>query len=168
MKIIKKIKPRIFKVGFDKKISVKDFGRIYLKDHEQITFMDGKHEYDFGKKDWGYYSTPSINGRLKQNGYQVYLVKNVHGKIYLMSVKNSKISNFKKYCSTDHQKILLKLDNFDSEAKLISSLQNHIKDNKDCIKFNCRNIRKNLKDVYFYKKPPKGEPDTLAGRSQLW
>ena len=71
MKILKKRKPRIFKVGFDNKISVKDFGKIYLKNHEQITFMDDNHEYDFGKKDWGYYSTPSINGRLKNNQFSI-------------------------------------------------------------------------------------------------
>ena len=90
MKILKRTNPRIFKTGFDNKIIIKDFGKIYLKSHEQITFMDRNNEYDFCKKDWGYYSTPSINGRLKNNKFQVYVVKNIHGKIYLMTVKNDK------------------------------------------------------------------------------
>ncbi len=159
MKILKKTKPRIFKVGFDNKISVKDFGKIYLKNHEQITFMDDNHEYDFGKKDWGYYSTPSINGRLKNNQFQVYLVKNIHGKIYLMTVKKSKIKNFENYCSTDHQKILFRLDNFKNEYEIINTLKNFIKKDIFCKKFNCLKNNQYLIDFYLYNKPPKGEPD---------
>ena len=95
MKINKKNKPRLFNVGFDKTFVIKDFGKIYLNAHEQLTFVNGKQEYDFSKTDWGYYSTPSINGRLKYNDFRVYLVKNVYGKIYLLTVQNSKISSFK-------------------------------------------------------------------------
>jgi hypothetical protein len=35
---------------------------------------DGK-EYDVAKKDWGFYATPSMNGRLKKFGFKTAIVK---------------------------------------------------------------------------------------------
>ncbi len=159
MKINKKNKPRLFNVGFDKTFVIKDFGKIYLNAHEQLTFVNGKQEYDFSKTDWGYYSTPSINGRLKYNDFRVYLVKNVYGKIYLLTVQNSKISSFKNYYTNEHIKIILRLDNFTNEEKLIEILKKNLKDNKFCSKFSCKINKKNITEVFSYKKPPSGEPN---------
>ena len=41
-----------------------------------ITFFNGKIEYDIVKKNWGFYATPSINGRLIKFGYKTCLIKN--------------------------------------------------------------------------------------------
>ena len=65
MKIIKK--NRSYKTGFGESIIIKDCARIKLDNNEQVTFQNKNFLYDFCKKDWGYYSTPSINKRLKNN-----------------------------------------------------------------------------------------------------
>ena len=84
MKTKIKKKPRIYNVGFSDKFQVKDFGKIFLNANEQITFVSRNREYDFSMKNWGYYATPSINGRLKNNNYKTFLVKNIYNKIYIM------------------------------------------------------------------------------------
>ena len=159
MQINKNNKPRLFNTGFDNTSVIKDFGKIYLNAGEQFTFMSGKQEYDFTKTDWGYYSTPSINGRLKNNDFRVYLVKNVFGKIYVFTVQNSKISIFKDYCTYEHIKIILRLDNYTNEEKFIKILKENLKDNKFCSKFSCKTNKKNIIEIFSYKKPPLGEPN---------
>ena len=67
MKVIRK--NRKFTVGLSK-IKLKDCGSIYLKKNNQVTFRYKKSEYDVCKKDWGYYATPSINGRLKKFNFR--------------------------------------------------------------------------------------------------
>jgi len=45
-------------------------------------------------KDWGFYATPSINGRLQQFGFKTALVENPQGRIYVMVVEEEKIELF--------------------------------------------------------------------------
>ncbi len=103
-------KPRIFKVGKNKKIKLKEVAFLYLKNNEQITFICEKKNYDFSKKSWGYYVTPSINGRLKKEGFKTALVRNKSNKYYVMVVDNKKLKNFKNYCKTENQKIIEWID----------------------------------------------------------
>ena len=103
-------KPRIFKVGKNKKIKLKEVAFLYLKNNEQITFISEKKNYDFSKKSWGYYVTPSINGRLKKEGFKTALVRNKSNKYYVMVVDNKKLKNFKNYCKTENQKIIEWID----------------------------------------------------------
>ena len=101
-------KPRLFSVN---DIKLKDYGKIKLDNNEMISFVtkSGK-EYDFTAKEWGFYVTPSINGRLKKEGFKVALVKNKTGKIYVMAVEEEKRVLFKKYCIGQEEKILMWLD----------------------------------------------------------
>ena len=104
MKIKISKKPRIFTI---KDIQIKDYGKIKLDTNEMISFItESGKEYDFVAKDWGYYMTPSINGRLKREGFKIAIVKNETGKIYIMAVEKEKKVQFKKYCSNQKQKIL--------------------------------------------------------------
>tara|TARA_B100000787_G_scaffold164740_1_gene147789 strand:+ start:6770 stop:7120 length:351 start_codon:yes stop_codon:yes gene_type:complete len=103
--------PRIFKVGEDNKISIKEVGFLHLNDNEQITLVnENKKNYDFVKKSWGYYATPSINGRLKKEGFKTALVKNKSNKYYIMVVDNKKLRDFKNYCKTEKQKVIEWID----------------------------------------------------------
>ena len=112
MKIKIKKKSRKFKVNIgEKKIELSDLATINLKKNEQVTFKYLNSEYDVAKKDWGYYATPSINGRLKKFGFRTFLVKNKSNKIYLFLVHKNKIKSFTKYCKEDNQQILLELTN---------------------------------------------------------
>jgi hypothetical protein len=104
MKIKISKKPRIFTI---KDIQIKDYGKIKLDTNEMISFItESGKEYDFVAKDWGFYMTPSINGRLKREGFKIAIVKNEAGKIYIMAVEKEKKVQFKKYCSNQKQKIL--------------------------------------------------------------
>tara|TARA_B110000977_G_scaffold189679_1_gene259537 strand:- start:8579 stop:8905 length:327 start_codon:yes stop_codon:yes gene_type:complete len=68
-------KNRKFKVGINQ-VTLKEVAKISLKKNEMITFFNGKIEYDIVKKNWGFYATPSINGRLIKFGYKTCLIKN--------------------------------------------------------------------------------------------
>jgi len=103
--------PREFRVGLENQIKIKDCGSMYLDSDEQITFLtdDGK-EYDVGRKDWGFYATPSVNGRLKSFGFKTALVKNSFGMYYVMLVDNKMISEFQDYLIEEKQSVVQWLD----------------------------------------------------------
>jgi hypothetical protein len=104
MKMKIKKKPRLFTVN---NIEIRDCGKIKLDKNELISFVtkSGK-EYDFVAKEWGFYVTPSINGRLKKEGFKVAIVKNKNEKIFIMAVEKNKIKLFKKYCSDEQQSVI--------------------------------------------------------------
>lgn len=110
MIINKKKNIRKFKVGKKKEITISEVAFIKLKANEQIVFCEKESNYDFVKKDWGYYATPSINGRLKKEGYKSALILNNEKKIYLTVVNKKKVNSFKKYCKTQNLKIYKWID----------------------------------------------------------
>jgi len=67
-------------------------------------------EYDFVAKEWGFYATPSINGRLKKEGFKTALVMNEHKNIYVMAVEEDKIHLFEDYLEKDKQNLICWLD----------------------------------------------------------
>lgn len=104
MKLNLRPTPRTFTVN---EITIKDHGEIELESDEMVTFVTttGKH-YDFTAKEWGYYATPSINGRLKQQGFKTALVENSQGRIYVMIIEENKIQLFSEYCNKEKQTVL--------------------------------------------------------------
>ena len=125
MKIIKK--NRSYKTGFGKNITIKDCARIRLNSNEQVTFQNKNFLYDFCKKNWGYYSTPSINKRLKNSGYEVYLIENLTGDIYLWSVEKNKNKKFLSYLKNENQRIVARLDNVKSPNDIIKNIKKIMK-----------------------------------------
>jgi len=113
MKLNLKKKPRKFQVN---SIEISDFGNIVLDSNEMISFKtDSNKEYDFVAKEWGYYATPSINGRLKEEGFKAALVTNEYNKIYIMAVEKDKIDKFKNYLKRDNQSLICWLDEWFEE-----------------------------------------------------
>ena len=111
MKISKK--KRVFVVGSGKNIlKIKHVADIKLNDNEQITIKYQKSNYDFVKKNWGFYATPSVNSRLKKEGFKTAVVKNQLKRIFVMVVEKKKIQKFKKYCKDQNQEILFWLDEY--------------------------------------------------------
>ena len=109
MKLNLKKKPRIFEF---KNVRIKDFGKIRLAKDEMVTFVtkSGK-ECDFAAKDWGFYLGPSVNSRLKRQGFKVALVVNEQGQLYVHAVEKGKMAAFKKYLKTNqNNRILCWLD----------------------------------------------------------
>lgn len=104
-------KPRIFKV---KGMAIKDHGKIFLKNNEMISVViGGKHECDITAKDWGMYLGPSLNGRLKIEGFKSALVINEEGRIYIQAVLKGKVKAFKRYLRKKQKnKIICWLDDW--------------------------------------------------------
>jgi len=101
--------PRTFEVN---NVKIKDYGKINLDSNEMITFVTKSlKEYDFTAKDWGFYITPSINDRLQKQGFDVAIVENTIGKIFIMAVEKEKKEIFHKYCINEKKKILQWLGN---------------------------------------------------------
>lgn len=109
MKFDKIDPPRNFKVNED--VSMSDWGRIELSPDEQVTFStESGAEYDVARKSWGFYATPSLNGRLVKYGLRAALVKNSESKFYLMLVENGKEDQFLEYLNSESQKLVSWLD----------------------------------------------------------
>ena len=102
-------KPRTFKVG-EKKIPIKDFGKIVLNNDEMVSFKFSKNNnYDFTKKNWGFYISQSIMQRMKLNNFTIYLVKNViSSRFYLLAKHVDREKEFKKYLVKEKIKIIFK------------------------------------------------------------
>lgn len=106
MRVIPKCPPRKFKVGLQNQFEVSDCGKIELASDEQVTFItpSGK-EYDVAAKSWGFYATPSVNGRLVAQGFRTALVRNSFGKLYVMLVDPEHMDEFKKYLTIEKQTV---------------------------------------------------------------
>lgn len=108
MKINTENKPRVFNVGVNE---ISHEADISLGSNEQVTFVsETGSEFDFVRKEWGYYATPSINRRLKSFGFKTALVQNVKGHVYIFSIEDGKMDLFEDYCKTEEQTVLMWLD----------------------------------------------------------
>jgi len=68
-------------------------------------------ECDFSAKEWGFYLGPSLNSRLKKEGFKTALVVNESGQIYVHAVEKNKICEFRKYLETNqNNRIICWLD----------------------------------------------------------
>ena len=116
MKINKKDPPRTFEVGIDQSTVLSDCGEVYLEPNEQVTFKThSEGEYDFVRKDWGFYASPSLNSRLLKFNLRAVLVKNVTSKhYYILVVERGKEASFDLYCDTEHLKVVVWMDNQES------------------------------------------------------
>ncbi len=114
--MIIKRKNRKFFVGIKKNIRIKDCAEINLKSNEQVTFIGkNKFEYDVTKKNWGFYATPSINGRLKKFGLKCALVRSKNTqRLFVTLVEKNKILEFKKYLKKENLELLIWLDRYKS------------------------------------------------------
>ncbi len=112
--------PRQFEVtGAGVKLMLSDCGRVGLGPNEQVTFTtEAGGEYDVTRKDWGFYATPSINGRLKNFGLRAALVLSAYGKLFLLLVELGKEGAFLEYVQADRQKLLCWLDDDAEVARL--------------------------------------------------
>lgn len=100
--------PRTFTVN---DVTIKDHGKIVLEPDEMVSFVTGSgREFDFTAKDWGFYATPSINGRLQKQGFKTALVENSQGRIYVMVVEQDKVELFEDYCRKEGQSVREWLD----------------------------------------------------------
>lgn len=112
MKFEPKQPPRLFQVGNSVKFDMKDCGSIELDHDEQLTFVTPTGaEYDVARKDWGFYATPSLNGRLEQFGLRAVLIRNRNtSRYFLLLVEAGKEELFDAYCEQENLSIVTWLD----------------------------------------------------------
>lgn len=111
MKILLKDPPRQFTVGERGDIAISDVGDIHLAPNEQVTFVtESGRRHDFACKEWGFYATPSVNGRLRNEGLRTALVRNQKGLVYVMVIASEKRAAFDDYCEREKQTVLQWLD----------------------------------------------------------
>lgn len=124
MKFDEKNPPREFEVGYEHKNILKDCGFIYLEPNEQITFLTKLgHEYDVTRKDWGFYATPSLNGRLANFQLRAVLVKNRVNRFFIMLVEKGKENIFQSYVNAEPLTIITWMDNLES----LLDLENNVR-----------------------------------------
>lgn len=112
MKFAPKNPPRRFPVGNAAKFDMKDCGTLSLEPDEQVTFTtEGGAEYDVARKDWGFYATPSLNGRLEQFGLRGVLIKNRGtGRYFVLLVEKGREAAFDAYCIQENLMVVTWLD----------------------------------------------------------
>jgi hypothetical protein len=112
--------PRRFEVsGRGVKLMLSDCAHIALAPDEQVTFTtEAGGEYDVVRKDWGFYATPSTNGRLKSFGLRAALVLSGSGKLFAVLVEAGKEDAFLAYVEADKQRLLSWLDDDASVGEL--------------------------------------------------
>jgi len=114
MKLFKTDPPREFKVGLDNRVVIKDCGSLFLSPDEQITLKtETGAEYDVARKAWGFYATPSTNGRLKSFGLRAILVKNRMERYFVLLVERGHEREFQQYIDQEELGIVAWLDDLD-------------------------------------------------------
>jgi hypothetical protein len=116
--------PRPFEVsGAGVKLTLLDCGRVSLAADEQVTFTTAAGgEYDVTRKSWGFYATPSTNGRLSSFGLRAALMRNVSGRLFVVLVERGKEDEFRAYVTADRQMFLTWLDGDEAVARLAGAL----------------------------------------------
>ena len=123
MKVEPKDPPRVYDVGRTVIVHMRDCGTVHLAPDEQLTFKtESGAEYDLARKDWGFYATPSLNGRLQQFGLRAVMVKNLIGRFFVLLVEGGKEGLFDQYVSVEELQIIAWLDNAENLAFLESAL----------------------------------------------
>jgi hypothetical protein len=111
MKFEPNIPPRRYAAGNRKVVSINDIGRLQLSPDEQVTIVDEfGSELDVTRKEWGFYATPSLNGRLSTFGFRSALVRNGLGKYFVLLINRDKQLEFDKYMSEQGLTLTLWLD----------------------------------------------------------
>ena len=116
--------PRIFTVGKENNIHIRHCADISLEANEQVTLVTPSGtEYDVVRKSWGYYATPSLNGRLRDFCLRAVLVRNKSGRLYLLLVEEGSEAEFQAYLANEQQVIVCWLDSDEAVQKLQESLK---------------------------------------------
>ena len=125
MKIDVKNPPRTFTVkGAGIQDDLHDCATIALAPNEQVTFVtDAGGEYDVTRKTWGYYATPSTNGRLKGFGLRTALVRASSGRFFVMIIEADKQAAFHTYLADDKQELVCWLDDEEQLTRLTNAFR---------------------------------------------
>lgn len=84
-------------------VRIRDIGRFCLQPDEMVSLQhpDGP-ACDITAKSWGYYLGPSLNGRLKAEGFKTALVVNGANKVFVMAVLAGRMADFTAYLESQN------------------------------------------------------------------
>jgi hypothetical protein len=124
MKFEPKDPPRKYPVGNTIKFEIADCGTMHLAPDEQITIVTEKGgELDVTRKSWGFYATPSLNGRLSDFGLRGVLIRNtITGRYFVLLVENGQEMGFEAYIEQERLEIVSWLDSTQSLDALRSAV----------------------------------------------
>jgi hypothetical protein len=108
--------PRMFEVGL-RGARLAHVADVELEPDEVLTFKTGSGtEVDIARKEWGYYASPSLNGRLRDFGLRAALALGVPRsgeeapRMYLMLVEDGREEAFAAYMEAEGMRVLAWLD----------------------------------------------------------
>lgn len=104
-------KARCFPVGLGE-VELSHVANLALESDEMVTFVsEGGREYDITLKDWGYYATPSVGGRLRRFGMRAALMRNVDtGQAFVVLVFDDQLAAWQKYMESENEELVVWLD----------------------------------------------------------
>ncbi|HEY1549760.1 MAG TPA: class I SAM-dependent methyltransferase [Kofleriaceae bacterium] len=107
--------PRVFETGRGASpITISDCARIELDFDEQVTFTTrAGGEYDVTRKAWGFYATPSLNGRLLNFNLRAAIARGPAAKYYVFLVERGHEPEFERYLAAEQNTLVRWLDNDD-------------------------------------------------------
>jgi hypothetical protein len=115
--------PREFEVG-KRGMKLRHAADVYAGDDEVVTFKtESGTELDVTRKSWGYYATPSFNGRLADFGLRAVLTVGVPRdgdeaqRMYLMLVERGHEEEFEAYLEAERMRVVAWLDGDDAVAE---------------------------------------------------
>ncbi len=126
MKFLPKEPPRTYSAGFEHTVVIADCGELALEPDEQITLTtpDGG-QYDVTRKDWGFYATPSLNGRLASFGLRGVLARNRQGRFFVLLVEQGKEAAFDAYREAERLELVAWLD----QDQTLEALREAVREN---------------------------------------
>ncbi len=155
MKFDPKVPARLFSVGSDRKVVLKDCGSLRLEPDELVTFTtDSGSEYDVTRKEWGFYATPSLNQRLQRFDLRAVLVKNRIGHFFVLLQEKGKESFFHEYLVAEQLQIVCWMDTTENLQRL--SELNGLTD-YGTLSFCPICGSPDSETIFTYTLPPKGE-----------
>jgi SAM-dependent methyltransferase len=155
MKLVELTPPRVFQTGRAEPIAITDCARIELAPDEQVTFVTGSGtEYDVARKAWGYYATPSLNGRLLNFGLRAVLVRSFVGKYYLFLVERGQEPAFERYLEAEQNTLVRWLDN---DADLAAIGRDAAPASARVNEVHCMCGADRFTTAHMYFAPPEGE-----------
>lgn len=116
--------PRKFMVGNTVKIEMHDCGSLRLQPDEQVTFVTAAGgELDVARKDWGFYATPSLNGRLQTFGLRGVLIRNrLTDRYFVLLVEKGRETAFDAYLVQEQCEVIAWLDTTEALTRLRAAL----------------------------------------------
>lgn len=121
--------PREFEVGH-RGGRLRHVGDVWLEPDEVLTVRtESGTEVDLTRKSWGYYGSPSLNGRLRDHGLRAALAVGVPrdgeqaGRMYLMYVEEGGEGDFEAYLAAEEMEVVAWLDSDEAVARAAAALR---------------------------------------------